>query len=76
MRKGKQGRHPTRKQVVEGEPVKVRKLVEELPEDAWNPIFLRDSEGERALEDAKGEVSMAASSHDNGPVGDASEMER
>ena len=44
IRKGKQGRHPTRKQVVEGEPVEVRKLVEELPEDAWNHIFLRDSE--------------------------------
>ena len=25
---------------------------------------------ERALEDAKGEVSMAAPSHDNGPVGE------
>ena len=33
-----------RKQVVEGELVEVRKLVEELPEDAWNHIFLRDSE--------------------------------
>ena len=33
------GRHPTRKQVVEREPVEVRKLVEELPGDAWNHIF-------------------------------------
>jgi SRSO17 transposase len=45
-RKGKQGRHPIRKQVIEGEPkpIEVWKLVKELPEDAWNHIFLRDSE--------------------------------
>jgi len=33
-----------RKQVVEGEPVEVWKLVEEQPEDVWNHIFLRESE--------------------------------
>ena len=43
-RKGKRGRHSTRKQIIKGEPVEVWKLVEELPEDAWNHIFLRDSE--------------------------------
>ena len=44
VRKGKRGRHSTRKQIIKGEPVEVWKLVEELPEDAWNHIFLRDSE--------------------------------
>jgi len=43
-RKGKRGRHSMRKQIIKGEPVEVWKLVEELPEDAWNHIFLRDSE--------------------------------
>jgi SRSO17 transposase len=45
-RKGDQGRHPTRKQLVEGEPkpTKVRKIAEELPDDAWDHIFLRDTE--------------------------------
>ena len=43
-RKRKRGRHSTRKQVIKGEPVEVWKLVEELPEDAWNHIFLWDSE--------------------------------
>ena len=43
-RKRKRGRYSTRKQVIKGEPVEVWKLVEELPEDAWNHIFLWDSE--------------------------------
>jgi len=45
-RKGGQGRHPTRKQLVEGEPkpIEVRKIAEELPDDAWDTIFLRDTE--------------------------------
>jgi SRSO17 transposase len=45
-RKGDRGRHPTRKQLVEGEPkpTKVRKIAEELPDDAWDHIFLRDTE--------------------------------
>ncbi|MDI6822741.1 MAG: IS701 family transposase, partial [Actinomycetota bacterium] len=45
-RKGKRGRHPTRKQLVEGEPepLEVRKIVEELPDDAWEHTFLRDTE--------------------------------
>ncbi len=45
-RKGNRGRHPTRKHVIEGEPepIEVLKLVEELTDDAWEHIFLRDSE--------------------------------
>ena len=43
-RKRKRGRYSTRKQVIKVEPVEVWKLVEELPEDAWNHIFLWDSE--------------------------------
>ena len=37
-------RHPTRERVIGENPVEVRKLAEELPEDAWENIFLRDSE--------------------------------
>jgi len=43
-RKGERGRHPTRERVIGENPVEVRKLAEELPEDAWDNIFLRDSE--------------------------------
>jgi len=45
-RKGKRGRHPTRKQLRGGEPepLEVRKIVEELPVDAWEHTFLRDTE--------------------------------
>ena len=43
-RKGERGRHPTRERVIGENPVEVRKLAEEMPEDAWDNIFLRDSE--------------------------------
>ncbi len=45
-RKGKRGRHPTRKQLTEGEPepVEVRKIAEELSDDAGEHTFLRDTE--------------------------------
>jgi len=43
-RKGERGRHPTRERVIGENPVEVWKLAEELPEDAWDNIFLRDSE--------------------------------
>jgi len=45
-RKGKRGPHPTRKQLIEGEPepLEVRRIVEELPDDAWEHTFLRDTE--------------------------------
>jgi len=45
-RKGKRGRHSARKQLIEGEPepLEVRKIVEELPDDAWEHTFLRDTE--------------------------------
>ncbi len=40
-RKGKRGPHPTRKQLVEGEPkpIEVRKIAEELSDAAWSHIF-------------------------------------
>ena len=48
-RKRKRGRYSTRKQVIKVEPVEVWKLVEELPEDAWNHIFLWDSEKRKEI---------------------------
>jgi len=45
-RKGDRGHHPTRKQLVEGEPkpIEVRKIAEELLDGTWDHIFLRDTE--------------------------------
>jgi SRSO17 transposase len=45
-RKGNRGRHPTRKQLVEGEPkpIEVRKIAEEHSDKPWEHIFLRDTE--------------------------------
>jgi SRSO17 transposase len=45
-RKGKRGRHPKREKVSDGEPepIEVRKVMEELPDDAWEHTFLRDTE--------------------------------
>lgn len=46
IRKGKRGRHPTRKQLLGGEPepLEVQKIMEDLQGDAWEHMFLRDTE--------------------------------
>lgn len=45
-RKGTRGRLPTLKKVKEGEPspVEVFKIAQQLPENAWQRLFLRDTE--------------------------------
>jgi SRSO17 transposase len=45
-RKGKRGPHPRRERIVEGEPepIEVRKIAEEIPEEEKERVFLRDTE--------------------------------
>ena len=45
-RKGKRGPHPRRERIVEGEPepIEVRKIAEETPEEEKERVFLRDTE--------------------------------
>jgi SRSO17 transposase len=43
-RRGDRGRIPTRERVLEGEPIEVRKLKDQLDTSRWNHIFIRDTE--------------------------------
>jgi len=44
-KKGARGRHPTKEKVIEGpDPIKVRDLKDQLTDEQWHQVFIRDTE--------------------------------